>query len=563
MTSDRQGERRLDLARWLLQAGAAQSARNVLGELLGARANRIRLDAEHAALAPGVYGLMSLPSATHGAVVPLRATPGHPRAEDSAFRDACLAAHALASRVLDAGPLPMLRFELEEELTVFGPSVGLPALLAFLAYFAPSRAPAVAVLATGEITSDGRVMRVGRLDAKYEVARAERRASVLIFPREEQSRAGVFHVDTTSEALVRVFGTAPLAPDPELTVIEALVRRARTAPSAADGADLLNALDATAAAPADRVRLLFEQGTLRRNAGESAAAWTLHHAGAALLDGVRQTLGADLTERYELESYCTALDRFRLHDTIEATRQRLTRPFTKSRNELRCRGMLAQGLAMSGKFEEALAVRRESLSLHAHSEALRRQLPATLCHLTLDAALAGDAGLFDAYAHQLCQATLPGDEPQRRFNAATLVRGMVQLERCERAIAWAHGESRLYDVQAPATLVLATHAPLVVTAPEVSAMRALVRALRRVDRLPEAIALAAQVADATMHARDLFGWTAGLVRLERALIHPDAALLARAQENLVAQHPEATEAHARLLSKDVVTIEQELDRVWY
>ncbi len=466
------GDRQLSLAAWLLGAGAGQSARNVLGATRGAAANRLRLAAREVSLRPGVYCLVSMPDGT-GAVLPLRPSPGHPRAADRTFREACLTAHELTRRLFDERALPMLRFDFEEELSVLGPSIGLPAALAFAAHLCPSRAPSTAVLATGRLHADGRVESVGHLDAKHAIALREQGDKVILFPPAATPRPGVHHVSTFAEAARAAFGGEPLSLDPALFSVDALVRRARTAADARDGVALLEALDVEALAPADRVRVLFDLGTLRRYLGDSGAAWDLHTRARGLLDAERLTLGSEAAERFELEHWASALDRFELEMAVRELRERLARPFLKVRNELRCRGMLAQGLAMEGRFAEAVRVREENLGLHELSEALRKTLPATLCHLALDSALAGDAAGFERHARSLGCATSAGNEVQWRFNGAVMVRGLVALGRFEAALQWARDEVRLYDCRPPATLVLAASgAAAEVRPPEISALRA-------------------------------------------------------------------------------------------
>jgi hypothetical protein len=563
-------ERRLALARWLLDAGAGRSARNVLGSLRGAAANRLRLSAARVELRPGMYALVALPDGV-GAALPLRPSPGRSRASDAAFRDACTLAHECARRLLGSGSLPALRFEFEEELAVFGPSIGLPAALAFVAHFAPSRAPGRAVLATGRLLADGRVAPVGHLAAKGALAAAERGADTIVVPPGDDVLPGAIAVGHFADAARAVFGPAPLAPDVALAPLDAVLHRARTAPDAAEGVAMLESLEPEALPAADRARLFFDLGTLKRNLGRSHEAARLHEQARALLDAERLVIGGEAAERFELECWATAIDQYRLDEAEAVLGARLRAPFLKLRNELRCRGMLAQALSMGGRYREALAVRRGNLPLHARSEALRKVLPATLCHLALDAARSGEADAFEQTVHELESATRPGDEAQRRFNAAALVRGLVALGRHELALAWARDEARAFGWRAPASLVrAATGDASALEQPEVSAARALARALRRTARAGEAIALGEGALAAAEGLDDLYGWVARLVAFEIALAHADrgdeagaVATLARAREALPALHPAATKHHGALLEATGVRLEIELDRAWY
>ena len=563
---------RLALAHWLLDAGAGQSARNVLGTTRGSAANRVRIAAGEVRLRPGIHCLVTLPDGT-GAALPLRPTPGHPRATDQDFREACVTAHEHARTILGDRSLPMLRFELEEELAVFGSSIGLPAALAFVAYFADAKAPARAVLATGDLLPDGRIAQVGQLDAKFAIARAEARDegdAVILFPSGSSSRPGVQHVSTFAEAAQVVFGQ-PLHLAVTHSAVDTMIHRARVLSSTPEGIALLESIDHAALAPADRARVLFDLGSFHRNLGHCHVAWRIHSEARLLLDAERQVIGGEAAERYQLECWATELDQFRLDKAVAQLRERLARPFLKLRNELRCRGMLAQGLAMGGRFTEAVAVRSQNLALHDRSDALGAVRPATLCHLALDAALGGDGPAFETNVVALRDATRPGDETQWRFNATAMVRGLVALGRYGSALDFCRDHLSVLGCRVPATLALAAAgSTLTVTAPEISALRALVRALRRLGRAEDAVRMGAHGVEAAGEPPELFGWMTALLQLEVALArheqggHAEAErATAIAQASLQRLHPAATKQHAGLLSSSARDREAELDRVWY
>lgn len=554
---------RIELARWLLGAGAGASARNVLGKLRGADANRIRLASRSARLRPGIYGLVTLPDAEGGlvsaraAALPLRPLPGHPRSRDPAFRDACVTAYELARNILEERSLPMLRFEVEEELAVFGPSIGLPAALAFLSFYAPSRMPERAVLATGSLSIDGRVGAVGQMEAKEAIAREERGdpAPLVLLPSD---------VNTFEEARKRVFGAPAIRLDVSQSPLDVIIQRARTLASARESIALLESVDRSVLRAADRARIMFDLGTFHRNIGQNRRAWALHEEARQLLVTERHVIGEEASERYDLECWATELDQYRLDHATRALRERLSRPFLKLRNELRCRGMLAQGLAMQGDVAAAVALREENLELHDRSDALRKIRPVTLCLLTLDAGLARDEERFDRHRGSLAAATKAGDELQGRYNAAAIVRGLVALGRYEAAVRFCRDD-------APQTLLLAASGSVsAITAPEITALRALVRALRRLGRREQAMSIGVKAVSAAGKPPELFGWMAGLLGVEVALAFQDAGTRQEEAESrmrdaralLGASHREATRFHHRLLAT-AADAEQELDRIWY
>jgi hypothetical protein len=547
-------DERLALAEWLLESGAGASARRVLGDLRGAPANRLRLRAREAALQPGVYALVTLPDGG-GVVVPLRPSPGRSRAPDGAFRDACDRAIDEARAFLRAPGLPALRFAFEEWLSISGPSIGLPAALAFVAYYAPARAPRGAVLATGRLAAAGRIERVGHLAEKLAAADAEREVELTVLPDGDPAARGEGRVATLAEAFALVFGEPPVHPDARHLHVDALLRRVHTDRDPARGIDLLEALPRAALAPADRARVLLELGSLHRHAGQSAEAVALHGEARALLAAERAVIGAEAAERYELECWATTLDDFRVEETIAALSARLGEPFLKLRNELRCRGMLAQAVAMAGRFAEAVALRAGNLPLHLRSDALGKVAPATHGYLALDAARAGDAATFAEQSRAMRESTRPGDEAQERYDAAVMVRGLAALGRFAEALDWARAHTRIFDRRT----VIDAH-------PEVSTARALARALRRVGAPREALALV----DRVRGGPGLDGFCAALAELEGSLALVDlgepeaaAARRERARAALGRAHPSAARHHRALLGAEGEALEREIDRVWY
>ncbi len=560
---------RLEIASWLLEHGAGESARNVLGSLRGAPANRLRLRANGAALRPGVYALVSLPEG-QGVVVPLRATPGRSRAADPAFRLACDRALDEARAFLRAPGLPALRFAFEDWLGVFGASVGLPAVLAFVAHYAARLAPPYAVLATGELLPGGAVERVGQMIGKQAIAAAEREVGRILIPSGEPSGAGADRVATVAEALEIVFGRGPVAPDVRHLHVDGVLQRVHADRDTARGIALLESLPLPALSPADRARVLLELGSLHRHLGHSREAARLHAEARDLLASEREVIGSEAAERYELECWATTLDDFQVAETIAALEARLALPFLKLRNELRCRGMLAQAVGMAGRFADAARLRALNLPLHARSDALRKVAPATHGYLALDSARAGDAATFAAQARAMGEATRPGDEAQERFNAAVVVRGLVALGSHAEALAWVRDEVPVFEWRVPSPLarLYGGHAP-VQTHPEVSVARALCRALRRTGNPAAAVALADRVPTAPIEG-ELATFFALLVSLEGALALRDLgdpgaaeARLAAARAGLAQAHEGAARHHADLLEGDGGALECAIDRVWY
>jgi hypothetical protein len=472
--------------------------------------------------------------------------------------------------------LPALRLDAFELLAVSGTSLGLPAALAFITHFARGAAPRCAVLATGRIDAEGRVLAVGHVGAKLDAAAAEVGDRIVLVPPGQRTGDAQHEVASLAEAAALALGPAR-SPDASLMKLDVLIERARAAPDPRLAIELLEALDLGALPPADRGRVHLELGTFMRHAGRTDDAREHHALARELMETQRLVVGAETVERYELEVWLTRMDEFRVEEAGAAIRARLRAPFLSVRNELRARGMLAQAAAMQGDLAEAVRVRRQNLPLHALSEELARILPGTLCCLALDAARAGDAATFEEHASRLARATRADDAGQWRYTSHALARGLVALGRDAEAIAWVNGQTTFEGVLAPsATIAVARGEGAVSTHPETTLARALVRAYRRTGALEGGLALGrrirpSSVTAASIGARaaaNLVSWIARLGELEVALVERDlgsdpSARIAGGRAELPALHPQATRHYAALLTCSIEALAEELDRVYY
>lgn len=512
---------RLELARWLLANGGAVSVPTVLAEVRGAEANRLRLDARAATPEPGVAALVTTPGG-EGLVLPLRVELGASRLHDPEARAASELAHRLVADWLGT-PLPPMRFAMEERFDLAGASLGLPAFLAF-AFRATARAPDAPILATGRLDSAGQVLPVEGLDAKLAVIERVEHARVFVGATQATPHArGVARVRALADEL---FGTA--AASPELLRVSDAIARMHQTPDDPDHLRVLEALDRDTLPRADRLVLALHRVQVLRHLGRADEALSLLAETETRFGGAEQALGSELRERLELEPILVAIDRFELEEAEARLRRRLDDPFASLLNELRVRGMLAQVVAMQGRHTEAVALRTQNLALHDLSEHLDRTRVGTLCYLALDSALSGDATAFEHHARAALERTAPSDERQGRYTAAAVVRGLVALERDDEALAWAR-EQRPWASHPPPSAVawVRTDSPIR-THPEVSIVRALAAAARRVGDAAWAERFVDRVVVEPQGPNDLVAWLAGLVWVEAGrvveleAIHPSA-----------------------------------------
>jgi hypothetical protein len=563
-------EARLLAARWLVDGGAGASACRLLGEMKGALANDVREASAAAALRSGVYAMVAHDD--EGLVLPVRTHIGLPSTTSRDLHAGCMEALAATRKWFGVPSLPALRLDLEELLAVSGLSLGLPAALAFVLHFSAGSAPRRAVLATGRLDADGRVLGVGHVAAKLAAAAAETGERIVLVPRGQRASDAEIEVSSLSEAIAVALGDVRV-PDARLMKLEVLIERARSETDPLAATAILEAIDLVSLPPADRGRVHLELGTVMRHAGRTEEAREHHALARELMITQRLVLGAETVERYELEVWLTAMDEFRVEDASAAISARLREPFMSVRNELRARGTLAQALGMQGRFAEAVTVRKGNLPLHVLSEDLARVLPGTLCWLVLDAARAGDIATFEEQAGPLVTATRPDDANQWRYTAHALVRSLVALGRHDVAIAWAEGRSSFGGVEAPsATIALLSGDAPIATHPETTLVRALARAYRRTGAHDRALALGRRVVPAPAldgGARaNLVSWIARLVDFEVALCERDcggdaAPLVAKVRTDLVLLHRPASGHYTRLFTCSMDALEAELDRVYY
>lgn len=544
-------ESQLAAARWMIEAGAGTSACTLLRGVRGGRANDVREASEAVSLRPGVFALVTQSGA--GLVVPMHTRLGRPTTTNADVADACGRGLAAARAWFGLGSLPALKLEAEELFVVSGTSLGLPAAIAFAFHFASLAAPPKAILATGSLDEEGRVLPVAAWSEKLIAADAEKGDRIVLVPRGQALASHHVEVDSASEAFAVCLGSVKTA-DPRLVALDELIERARAEADPVRKTELLESIDLKALAVADRARVVLELGTAARHCGRTDRAMELHARAEALLGPARAVIGLESAERFVLESWLTAMDRFELSSARTALEARLREPFATVANELRCRGMLAQALAMDDRAAEAVAVREQNLPLHSLRDALARMRPGTLCCLVRDAARASDAARFERYRGELLAETGPSDFHQWRHVASAVVRGFVSLGRPEEAIAWAarHG-------------VLAGDEPIE-HHPETTVARALIRAHRRVGNLRGAIAIGARCVVRAAEAPDLSAWLAALAQLELALAKREDGeeVLVLVRDALARLHPPATLHHRGLVEEDDITeVERAIDRVYY
>ncbi len=570
-------------------------------DLYGQRANslrrRLRRNATAQWIPAGIYLLAVAEEGPCACVVPVRAERGDCRASvgscgwrENTTEQAFLGALDLArGAILSSSGLPCLRLVLPEGVFLFGESCGLPAFLAFVEKWSGKR-PEIPVLATGRVDGAGNVLAVQDLTEKIDAALGELAGSpgLVLIPKAQAGEAVQWSDDrlrpvrTVEEAAREVWSDYPLAADRSLLTLEATLQEARGAQDPRQSLRILESHQTEGLARADLARLLFEIGCQYRHLGQSEEAARLHEKARALLAGNEGAIGSQAVETLEMEAFATEMDLFALAGLERDLRARLKRPFLADHNRVRCQGMLAQLLSTAGRHEEAVRLRQSNLAIQGASETMRREMARTLACLAYEAARGGMADLFEKTVLDLFDKTEPGDTLQARYNLCAVARGLVLLGRHSDLLDWGRDRARLYG-QSPdphlVRLLAGGTGRMGLTHPEVSTLRAVVRALRKTRELPMAIALASSLDLDIPRKGDLIYWLGVLVEVERALAFNDAdqkdearATLASAAEKLKSSHPQAAQYYSTLLTEvgkvaldgpSVKKVELELDRVYY
>lgn len=474
-----------------------------------------------------------------------------------------------------------LRLVFRHQVPVDGESLGLAAALCFIARLS-GNAPRRAVLATGKLAADGTVRPIDCPNAKLTAAMREvagRDAIVLAHPFDAaKAPAGmkVYGVETLDEAVKAAFD-GPLEVAAEFLRLSELLKSVRgKRPAEAIGA--LEAALAAFPAPADQAGLLAELGTQNRHLGRTEQAKALHDRALALLEPLGPLLGKKLEEDLRVEAIATEIDLFEI-DSAEATLARMMvepNSYADFHNLVRCRGMRAVIASMRGDFARALSLRRQNLAQQDGRDDLRAEIPRTLCPMVIDAAKAGEAAVFEDLAWKLLHQPRP-DCWQERYNTDALLRGLVVLGRCSEAVRWSRGDIDLFG--RPASdyhRALLCGGEPIVAHPEVSIARALIRALRRIGELDEALRLAQRVSPPATDA--LVAWLGCTAHVEAALVRwqlgqrtEALAELAELAGRMDALHPRASRFHSQLLDEmrclgarlDESKLERCLDPLYY
>lgn len=559
---------KLDLARRLLDVGAGASSRAALAGVRTVEANDLRERSTRMTLSPGVYALGALPTG-FGTLLPLRPRLGAPRLRDPSARAACAQAKDVVRALFGTGGahLPELRFDGDDRIPLEGASLGLPAALAYALHYAGLARGAV--LASGALRADGHVDRVVGLHEKLTAAAEERGVRVVFVPADADVSDAVH--DALGSRLVRVASLSDALaelgiPQPVVasTFLDGDVQRAAALELPdGDAIEALLALRHASAYPADRTRLDVDLAARLRHLGRSAEA---ADAATRLLETLaEERLGASLRETLELHYWLGRMDLFALDAAREGLERMLARGIAEPMNEIRVRGALAQALGMAGAFEEAYETRRKNLTLHALSAECAKGAPGTLSVLALDAARIGRAREFDAHLAEFT-ARHPGDVASVAFGASAFVRGSVLLGRFQDVASWFDAKGTM-ACPFPRALADGITTRALTSHPEVSLVRALVRALGELGRADDALALAACV----VPERDsLRGFLAHLVDIEAGMVavaagrrDEGAARIASAQVAIRAAHGAAVAHHEDLLADDPRVLRRAIDRVWY
>lgn len=570
--------------------------------LYGFRANslrkRLKRNASAGRLSPGIYALAVSQTFSCGCVVPLRAERGDCRAlseksyggPGSKTLEAFHLASELARNAMTrVDGLPGLWIVVPERVPLFGGSVGLPAALAFVEKWS-GRPPQIPVLATGEVDAFGNILPIQGLREKIDAALTELADSpgLVLIPGAQAAEAAnkpsdrLRPVRTVEEAVTVVWSEYPVAVDRSLLSLEATLEEAQNAKDPGQALRILKSHPTEGLAKADRARLLFAIGSQYRHLGRSVEAAKIHDEARKLLDGSEGAVGRQAVETFEMEAFATAMDLFSFEGLEKALGERVRQPFLADHNKVRCQGLLAQLLSTVGRHAEAVILRQSNLSIQKANEAMRREIPRTLACLAYESARGGMADLFEKTVRELFDKTEKDDTLQARYNLCAVARGLVLLGRHMDLLDWARGRTRLWKQKPDLNLmrlVSGETSKIVATHPEVSLVRAFVRALRRAGEHDRAAALGASFQMGIPQRDDLVYWLAVLAQVEGALALNESgrkreaqALLALAAVNLKTSHPWAARFYGSLLSEvenshleeeSVKRIEIGVDLVYY
>ena len=326
----------------------------------------------------------------------------------------------------------------------------------------------------------------------------------------------------------------------------------------------------------DRILLLQDLMSQHRHLGQTTDAKAIGEEIAGLLESDDHELDTAEVQEFMVQRLATELGLFPA-PWFRSELLRLLQTRLDPRNVLRVRGMLAQYESMIGRGDEAIALRQENLALARRREALHRELPFTLCHLTWECARARRAGDFETYARQLAEATDPADAFQLAHNRAAVTAGAVLLGRHDELWRFLQlgGQDAFLGLGPELHDFFRSDEP-VEKYPDLAALRALIRMARRTRQLDEARRLGNRLVTEP-RTDDLSAWLAHVVAIERDLaraLHDVGGVEAiRALPPILRRcHGPASDFHPYLLSfcerfdgsaRAITELEQQLDMIYY
>jgi len=325
----------------------------------------------------------------------------------------------------------------------------------------------------------------------------------------------------------------------------------------------------------DRILLLQDLMSQHRHLGQTTDAKAIGEEIAGLLESDDHELDTAEVQEFMVQRLATELGLFPA-PWFRSELVRLLQTRLDPRNVLRVRGMLAQYESMIGRGDEAIALRLENLALARRREALHKELPFTLCHLTWECARARRAGDFETYARQLAEATDPADAFQLAHNRAAVTAGAVLLGQHDALWRFFMLREDSYLGLGPELHDFFRSDDPVQQYPDLSALRALIRMARRARQPGEALRLGDRLV-AEPRTDDLSAWLAHVVAIERDLaraLHDVAGVEAiRSLPPILRRcHGPASDFHPYLLAfcerfdgseRAITELEQQLDMIYY
>ena len=429
-----------------------------------------------------IYGLVT--KGNLGLVLPVPVVEGRPEScpmlECNAVQAIRNANQCIQSRLTPSiSTILRLDFPLPP-LEIHGASLGLAAALAMLQYASdlPIGKP---VICTGELSESGLVQEVGSEEVKVDAAISELgdNDGLILIPDQGRffSDARIKQVTSLDDAIHLVWeNRPPLNLMDSINSLDEFLKKIKRSHSHTDNIQKLEARLEKASVLADQLPIKIELMDQHRHIGDMKEAKIIEDWIIGNLSGLH---GLTQNERAQLQLKFLANQRdfYHMDGIVAELHSTLSSPNLDKPIQIEAQALLAMCLSITNDYGRAVELREQNLALQRQlGDKCKNDIGRTLCDLVLESARAGLPDKYDKYARELNETGNSQD-----YNDRALCLGAVYLGKLSELHAYLTSQSDSYPCLTPSLRSYLKYTLPVTNHPQISTLRALIRACRKCE----------------------------------------------------------------------------------